>query len=804
VNIASSAFATPSITRSGLKPRQTLVIVVGYSLLALALFPFAARPGPEIPGMTAVFTAVIFTTELSTSFLLFVRFRDTPVWSLLVLGCAYLFTALMAVPHLLTFPGAIVTGRPAIDVSAQSPAWIFVSWISGYALLTLIAVVLEARSGGLPARVKADRAIGVAVALVAALVLIFALVATLLADDLPPLLGKSRWTQLNRVIVLFALLMLAAGIAISVWLIRSPLFLWLSLALTAMAFANVLSELGGARYTIGWSVGRVSWVISACILFLYLLDQFARQRGLLQTSEKHLQLLLEGVKDHAIYMLDSEGRITSWNSGAQSIKGYRLEEIIGQHFSRFYTPEDRQAGLPARALDEAERIGKYEAEGWRVRKDGSRFWATVVIDPIHDSAGKLVGFAKVARDITAWRQAQQMLERTRERLFQSQKMEAVGQLTGGIAHDFNNLLTVILGNLDIAKRDARNLTGGIADELTRLIGNAIRGAERAAVLTQRLLAFSRRQPLSPEPLDVNRFVVGAVDFLQRSLGETIRIEAVGAGELWQVEADPHQLEAALLNLALNARDAMPKGGKLTIETSNAFLDQDYCRNDPEVAPGQYVLISVRDSGAGMTQDVIGRAFEPFFTTKDVGQGTGLGLSQVYGFVKQSGGHVRIFSEPGDGATVKIYLPRLMGQARPGQAEPERTIGRSFGEAILVVEDDADVRSYIVEVLRDLNYEVLQAADAATALNLVEERGGRIDLVLSDVILPGATGRELVRQLHVRWPGLKVLYMTGYSRDAIVHQGRLDPDVEVIQKPIVQADLAQRIRAVLNPVDRAKR
>ena len=804
MNIAGTRFASAPIARPGLTPWQTLAIIFAYSLLALALLPVAARPGPEIPGMTALFAAVIFVTESSTSFLLFVRFRQAPAWSLLLLGCAYLFAALMVVPHLLTFPGAILTGRALIDASPQSTGWLFVSWVDGYALLTLISVLLEARSDGLPVRTKADRAIAVAVALVAALVLSFALVATLLVDHLPLLVGASSWTPLNRVLILFALLMLGTGIATSVWVIRSPLFLWLSLALTAMTFANVLSEIGGARYTIGWSVGRASWVISACILFLYLLDQFARQRGFLRTSEQHFQLLVQAVKDYAIYMLDPQGRITSWNSGAQSIKGYRPHEIIGQHFSRFYTAEDRQADVPARALREAEQTGKYEGEGWRLRKDGGKFWAGVLIDPIHDQSGKLVGFAKVTRDITVRRQAQEMLEQARSRALQSQKMEAVGQLTGGIAHDFNNLLTVILGNLDIAKRDAGKLTGGIADQLTRLIRNATAGAERAAVLTKRLLAFSRQQPLSPEPLDVNRFIAGAVDFLQGSLGETIQIEAVGAAGLWQVEADPQQLEVTLFNLALNARDAMPKGGKLTIETSNAFLDQEYCRTDPEIRPGQYVLISVSDTGVGMNQEVAGRVFEPFFTTKAVGQGTGLGLSQVYGFVKQSGGHVRVYSEPGHGTTVKIYLPRLMGEIQPGRTEPTSTAGKSLGETILVVEDDADVRSYIVAVLRDLDYEVLEAHDAATAFKLVERRGGRIDLLLSDIVLPGATGRELVRKLHARWPALKVLYMTGYSRNAIVHQGRLDADVEVIQKPVVQAELAERIRIVLDAVGRDKR
>jgi PAS domain S-box-containing protein len=800
--------ATPAGSATGATPgltyRQTIIAILLYSLLALALIPVAARPGPDIPGITAVFGGVIFATELSTGFLLFLLFRETPAWSLLVLGCAYLFSALMVVPHVLTFPDALVSGRAVIDLSRQSPGWLFVLWIGGYALLTLASTVLEMRAAE-PRfdRRQAARAMALAAGAVLAVVAGLALISTVWVDHLPPLIGGSSWTTLNRLITIVALLMLAGGIAISLWKIRRPLFLWLSLALTAMAFANILSEVGGARYSLGWSAGRVSWLISACMLFLYFLNQFAQQRRLLRTSEQQFQALVQGIKDYAIFTLDLDGRVSSWNSGAETIKGYHPEEIIGQHFSRFYTPADQEAGLPARSLHIAGASGKYEAEGWRVRKDGTRFWASVVIDAIHDETGSLIGFAKVTRDITERRQAQEMLEQARERLFQSQKMEAVGQLTGGVAHDFNNLLTIIMGNLDTAKRHTGKLSGGVADQLTRALGNARTGAERAAVLTQRLLAFSRRQPLAPRALDLNKFVATAVDFLRRSLGEAVQIEVVGSAGLWQAEADPHQLEASLLNLAVNARDAMPEGGKLTIETSNAFLDEDYCRNNPEVARGQYVLLAVTDTGLGMSREVAERAFEPFFTTKGVGQGTGLGLSQVYGFVKQSGGHVKIYSEPGQGTTLKIYLPRLVGETRPSEAEPSRKAGKSLGESILVVEDDADVRSYIVEVLRELDYEVLEAPDAAAAFHLVEQRGGRIDLLLSDVILPGANGRELVRQLHQRWPGLKVLYMTGYSRNAIVHQGRLDPAVEVIQKPLVQADLAERIRSVLDGPHRPK-
>jgi PAS domain S-box-containing protein len=519
----------------------------------------------------------------------------------------------------------------------------------------------------------------------------------------------------------------------------------------------------------------------------------------LRESERHFQLLVQAVKDYAIFMLDPQGRIATWNSGAERIKGYRAEEIIGEHFSRFYTEEDQREDLPMRSLLRAATEGRHEAEGWRVRKDGSRFRASVVIDPIRDDAGKLIGFAKVTRDVTERRLAQEMLDQARERLLQWQKMEAIGQLTGGVAHDFNNLLTIVIGNLETAQRHLGALTGGVASRLKRSLDNAMRGAQRAAILTQRLLAFSRQQPLDPKPLDPNKFIAAEVEFLQRSLGETIEVQAVGSAGLWPVEVDAHQLGAALLNLAVNARDAMPNGGKLTIETSNALLDQDYCRANPEVIPGQYVMIAVSDNGTGMTKDVVDRAFEPFFSTKDVGQGTGLGLSQVYGFIKQSKGHIKIYSEVGEGTTVKIYLPRLLQDIdrRDEKEQAAEAVEGSGHETILVVEDDRDVRAYLVEVLRDLNYRVLSAHDAVSALGLIKEGDIRIDLLLTDVVLPGTNGRQLAEQAQNRRPGLKVLFTTGYSRNAIVHQGRLDPGVAMIQKPMTQDGLAARIRDLLD-------
>lgn len=488
--------------------------------------------------------------------------------------------------------------------------------------------------------------------------------------------------------------------------------------------------------------------------------------------------------------------MASFPRGAERIKGYTADEIRGQHFSRFYTESDRNSRLPTRALRQAVAEGRFEEEGWRVRKDGSQFLASVVIDPIHDGNGALIGFAKVTRDITERRQAQDLLDQARERMVHLQKMEAVGQLTGGVAHDFNNLLMVMIGNLEVAQRNTEAEKGSAA-RLKRAIDSAMRGAQRAATLTQRLLAFSRRQPLDPKPIDLSKFVVGEVEFLQRTLGEKIQVEAVGGAGLWKVAADVNQLQAALLNLAVNARDAMPQGGKLTIETGNAFLDEDYCRANPEVQRGQYVLIAVTDNGTGMTPEVMNRAFEPFFSTKAVGEGTGLGLSQVYGFIKQSGGHIKIYSEPREGTTVKIYLPRISVDA---SAEPEddstEQVPAERGETILVVEDDDDVRAYLVETLHDLDYRVLRAHDSVAALEFLQQNT-RIDLLLTDVVLPGMNGRELSRKAQSLRPGLKVLFMTGYSRNAIVHQGRLDTDVELIQKPITQDQLSARIRTLLD-------
>jgi len=379
-------------------------------------------------------------------------------------------------------------------------------------------------------------------------------------------------------------------------------------------------------------------------------------------------------------------------------------------------------------------------------------------------------------------------------LRQAHKMEALGQLTGGVAHDFNNLLTVILWNLEALRR---RLPPELAD-MARLADAAMEGARRAVTLVRRLLAFSRRQPLAPKPIDPNRLVAGMSELLHSTLGESIAIETMLAGGIWRISADVTELENTLLNLVINARDAMRGGGKLTIETANALLDEAYAAAHAEVTAGQYVAISVSDTGLGMTREVAAKAFEPFFTTKDVGQGTGLGLSQVYGFIKQSGGHVQISSEPGAGTTVTLYLPRLLGAAGEA-AQPHAAltpVGRARGETILVVEDDAAVRAAAIEMLRELGYRVLEAADGRAALRLLEAEP-EVTLLFTDVGLPGGlNGRQLAREAQRRRTGLKVLFTTGYARDAIVHQGRLEAGVELIVKPFTSAGLGAKLRHLL--------
>ena len=522
-------------------------------------------------------------------------------------------------------------------------------------------------------------------------------------------------------------------------------------------------------------------------------EQRAAQLAALE-SERRFRLLVQSVTDYAIYMLDPDGYVANWNPGAARIKGYTAAEIVGEHFSRFYTPEDRDQRLPWKALEQARQEGRYEAEGWRLRKDGTRFWANVAIDAIRDDDGELIGFAKITRDLTERRETQLQLEESREQLFQAQKMEAVGQLTGGLAHDFNNLLTGISGSLELLRM--RLAQGRMAD-LDRYIASAQGATSRAASLTHRLLAFARRQTLDPKPTNANKLIAGMEDLIQRTVGPGIRLETVFGIGTWPILCDPNQLESAILNLCINARDAMPDGGRLTIETANSLVDTANARAR-DMQAGQYVAICVTDTGAGMSPQVLARAFDPFFTTKPTGQGTGLGLSMVYGFAKQSGGQVRLYSEVGHGTTVRLYLPRHTGDMNE-EVDPQRRELVPHAEAdetVLLVDDEATIRMVVTDVLTELGYSVIEASDSAAGLRVLQS-DVRIDLLITDVGLPGGlNGRQMADAAREKRPALKVLFITGYAENAVIGSGRLNPGMHVLAKPFAMEQLASRIKSII--------
>jgi len=489
----------------------------------------------------------------------------------------------------------------------------------------------------------------------------------------------------------------------------------------------------------------------------------------LSASENQFRLLVSNVTDYALYMLDPEGRVTNWNLGGQRIKGYLPDEIIGQHFSRFYTPVDRENGKPARALQIAREKGRYEEEGLRVRKDGTFFWASVVIDPVRNDAGELIGFAKITRDITERREAQQKLERMQAQLAESQKMDALGQLTGGIAHDFNNMLMALSGNLRLIKRF---LTDPRAVKAAEAIDASI---QRGGALTRQLLTFARRQQVNPVLLNVRELLSTVREVLQTGLGSQVRLDVVIPDGIWPVLADPAEFETAIVNLVLNARDALPDGGEVRISAEN--------RREQRQDPGEFVCITVADNGVGIPDDVIAKVFDPFFTTKPVGKGTGLGLSQVHGFASQAGGNVTVQSSLGKGTSVTLCLPR--GEA--GSAALDMDDAAIGAGTVLLVEDNPDVATASTLLLEELGYRVKWVPDAEAAIHEIETDG--IDVVFSDIVMPGKMdGLGLARHLKQNHPAMPVVLATGYS-DAARKSGAEFP---ILRKPYELHELSRAL------------
>jgi len=509
----------------------------------------------------------------------------------------------------------------------------------------------------------------------------------------------------------------------------------------------------------------------------------------LRTSETLFQLLVQGVADYAIYMIDPTGHVSSWNSGAQRIKGYVPDDIIGHHFSQFYTEEDRMAGIPDRNLITAATIGRVEDEGWRVRQDGSRFWAHVIIDRITDDDGTLIGFAKVTRDVTEQRAAARELEEAREALFQVQKMEAIGQLTGGMAHDFNNLLMAVRGGLELLRPRLPD------DPRTQgIFHTALAGVDRGAALTQRMLAFARRQELKPTAVDIAGLVHGMADMVQTTLGSRITIISRFPLTLDRALVDAHQLELALLNLFVNARDAMPAGGSIEIRATVESVTKGHASGLPA---GRYVRLSVIDEGEGMSPDTLARSTDPFFTSKGVGKGTGLGLSMVHGLAEQSNGRLIVESEIGRGTTVSLLLP----VADPGSParQPEKhdveRKGTSPGPGralrILAVDDDPLVRVTLSALLEDMGHVVVSAESGQQAVDAFDG-GGHFDLLVTDYAMPGMTGAELVESVRTVQPEVPIVVATGYAE---VASGALR-GVTQLAKPFDRKALAGAIDAAV--------
>ncbi len=898
------------------------VVVVSAVLFACAV-PFAGVPLTPVPAFVASYQSALAVNDLITAVLLFSQVAISRSRALLLLASGYLFTAMAAIVHALSFPGLFAPGG-LFGAGPQTTVWLYMVWHGVFPLLVLGYALLKASDN--------DRNIGGSVrsAIVASVVAVsvgmaaFTWLVTAQHDRLPVLLSGGHYTPVMLGVVSTVWCLSFAALAV-LWLRRphSVLDIWLMVVMSAWLFDIALSAiLNVARFDLGFYLGRIYGLCAASfVLAILLIDnvhlqarlarllgtfrqEAASERRLRTERERLFSAVVESSSDAIITKL-LDGTITGWNGAAERLFGYTAEEAIGKSITLIVPPDRRdEVRNIIERVEGGEPIAHHETS--RVRKDGSFVDVSLSVSPIRSASGKIVGISKAARDITESKRTQDALSQEieeRRRIFDSSndlilvtdsagnfiqvspsvtailgyqpsdmighsavefihpddlehtrremraarrgqskrsfetryvskegkavalnwtgtwsepvrrhffigrdltekqaaeaqlrhahKMDAVGQLTGGVAHDFNNILTVITGTIGI-------LEEAVADQpelatIAKLIDEA---AERGANLTKHLLAFARKQPLQPVELDVNALVLEAAKLLHPTLGEHIEITPLLAEDAWTALADPSQLTTAVLNLAINARDAMPNGGKLALETGNIFLDDNYANMQSEVAPGNYVMIAVSDTGTGIPPALLERVFEPFFTTKEVGKGTGLGLSMVFGFVKQSGGHVKIYSEEGHGTSVKIYLPRATGlQQTPAEALVSSTVEGGH-ETILVVEDDTLVRRYVMTQIQSLGYATLEASNASDALRIIDDVPA-IDLLFTDVIMPGAmNGRQLVDEALKRRPGLKTLYTSGYTENAIVHHGRLDSGVLLLAKPYRKAELARMIRLAL--------
>jgi PAS domain S-box-containing protein len=903
------------------RQQRLALIVVLISIVAfLALIPFARVQLPAVWTFIPIYESALLVNDLITASLLFVQFSILRSRALLALACAYLFAAIMVIPHALTFPGLFApTGL--LGAGAQSTAWLYMFWHSIFPALVIVYAVLknvDAEKKFSPRVVR--KVIVGSVSLVCAVAIAFAALATSGQFLLPPIMSGNHYTVAMYVVVVAIGVLIAAALAsLMIARRRTVLDLWLMVVMCAWMFDVALSAiLNAGRFDVGFYVGRIYGLLASTFVLLVLLFEtekmFAQLVRLFEAEQiDHRQAMQESRRIFEttldlIFVTDSQGNFLRVSPSSQAILGYDPKEMTGQNASEFiclddlertrqemrlarrghetrnfetrYTHKDnhlvslawtgvwsepekrhffigrditeskkaeqalRESEQMARAIidtaldafvqlnedgvildwspkaeamlgwsrEEAlgqkicdlmvspaqraahiERLAHFRREGGKgirfeaqsLRHDGSEIETEISLVALRRGEHFIInGFI---RDVTDKRAAE-------EQLRQAQKMEAIGQLTGGVAHDFNNMLTVITGTIDI-------LADAVAEKpqlaaIAKLISEA---ADRGAELTGHLLAFARKQPLQPRELDVNALMCESEKLLRPTLGEHVEIALSLNSQAWPALVDPTQLTTALLNLAVNARDAMAGGGKLTLETDNVALDQAYADANGDVKPGDYVLIAVSDTGPGIPEAIRKKIFEPFFTTKGVGKGTGLGLSMVYGFVKQSGGHIQVYSEPGYGTTFKIYLPRA-GATPKHETDAEDAEIKGGSETIMIVEDDPMVLASASAQFQALGYNILSAANAAEALAMVDQ-GKKFDLLFTDVVMPGImNGRELAQAMAKRCPGLKVLFTSGYTQSAVIHHGRLLPGVLLLTKPYRKKDLARMLRRALDGDD----
>ena len=907
------------------RDRRAALAVVGISsVLFVCAAPFAKVQLTPVPAFVASYQSVLALNDLITAVLLYSQFSLLRSRALLLLASGYLFTAIAAIIHLLTFPGVFAPAG-LLGAGPQTSPWLYMVWHGGFPLLVLGYALLKRKDGDPTISGSVGTAILGSVVAVFVTMSVMAWVGIAKHDILPIIVSGGRYNSALVGVESVAGFLFLATPLIVLWFRRphSVIDIWLMVVLCAWLFDIALSAiLNGGRFDLGFYAGRFYGACAASFVLVVLLvnnvalqaqlanllaslrRRAASERRHYTDRERLFTAVVESSND-AVITQSLYGTITGWNRAAERLFGYASAEAMGRRID-IIVPPDRRAEVD----DILHRVTRGEAiehhDTLLVHKYGRQVHVELSISPIRSLAGEIVGVSKIARDTTETIRTQKALNQeieerrrifetsqdlilvtdtkgsfvqvspssmtilgyrpeemighsavefihpddldsTREemraarrgrqmrnfdtryvrkdgesvmltwmgtwsepvrrhffvgrdltekqeaeaRLRQVQKMDAVGQLTGGVAHDFNNILTVITGTIGI-------LADAIADRpelvsIAKLIDDA---AERGAQLTRHLLAFARKQPLQPREVDVNLLIVETAKLLHPTLGEQIQISPTLAEDAWTALVDPSQLTTAVLNLALNARDAMPGGGKLVLETRNVYLDEGYASMHSEVAPGNYVMIAVSDTGSGIPAANLERVFDPFFTTKEIGKGTGLGLSMVFGFVKQSGGHIKIYSEEGHGTTVRIYLPRSTGLHLTETEAMATSDIRGGHEVVLIVEDDPMVRQYVITQIRSLGYTTLDAANASEALDIIDNNAN-IELLFTDVIMPGRmNGRHLVDEALRRRPALKTLFTSGYTENAIVHHGRLDSGVLLLAKPYRKSELARMIRLAL--------